>query len=122
MAVAILDFSDDARALRRKTHQTIAKITSDFEGLPYDPAGNQLTEKTFQGQDASNTLLSDVAYSYDESNRIFETNTSLFPINNPVVTPDGPLTASDGLVTARFVFDMNGRMDERVDDNQVSTT
>ena len=28
-----LDFSADARALRRKTHQTIAKITSDFEHL-----------------------------------------------------------------------------------------
>ena len=28
-----LEFSDGARALRRKTHQTIAKITSDFEGL-----------------------------------------------------------------------------------------
>lgn len=27
------EFSDGARALRRKTHQTIAKITSDFEGL-----------------------------------------------------------------------------------------
>src|SRR5690242_15332949 len=28
-----LDFSDSARALRRKTHQTIAKITNDFEHL-----------------------------------------------------------------------------------------
>src|SRR5690242_17312510 len=28
-----LDFSDSARALRRKTHQTIAKITSDFDQL-----------------------------------------------------------------------------------------
>ncbi|HEV8168441.1 MAG TPA: class I tRNA ligase family protein, partial [Pyrinomonadaceae bacterium] len=28
-----LDFSAEARALRRKTHQTIAKITSDFEQL-----------------------------------------------------------------------------------------
>ena len=27
------EFSDSARALRRKTHQTIAKITSDFAGL-----------------------------------------------------------------------------------------
>src|ERR1700754_1440844 len=27
------DFSPEARALRRKTHQTIAKITSDFEQL-----------------------------------------------------------------------------------------
>src|SRR5690242_14359167 len=28
-----LEFSDSARALRRKTHQTIAKITNDFEHL-----------------------------------------------------------------------------------------
>jgi len=28
-----LEFSPEARALRRKTHQTIAKITSDFDGL-----------------------------------------------------------------------------------------
>jgi leucyl-tRNA synthetase len=28
-----LEFSADARALRRKTHQTIAKITSDFDNL-----------------------------------------------------------------------------------------
>jgi len=27
------DFSSEARALRRKTHQTIAKITNDFDGL-----------------------------------------------------------------------------------------
>jgi leucyl-tRNA synthetase len=27
------EFSPEARALRRKTHQTIAKITSDFDGL-----------------------------------------------------------------------------------------
>jgi leucyl-tRNA synthetase len=31
--VSALEFSADARALRRKTHQTIAKITSDFEHL-----------------------------------------------------------------------------------------
>ena len=31
--VNALEFSADARALRRKTHQTIAKITSDFEHL-----------------------------------------------------------------------------------------
>jgi leucyl-tRNA synthetase len=29
----LFEFSPDARALRRKTHQTIAKITSDFEHL-----------------------------------------------------------------------------------------
>jgi leucyl-tRNA synthetase len=30
---AKLEFSDDARALRRKTHQTIARVTDDFEKL-----------------------------------------------------------------------------------------
>ena len=32
-AGAKLEFSDDARALRRKTHQTIARVTDDFEKL-----------------------------------------------------------------------------------------
>lgn len=46
-----VEFSDGARALRRKTHQTIAKITSDFENLHLNTSVaalmelfNQLTE------------------------------------------------------------------------------
>ncbi|HEY8410460.1 MAG TPA: class I tRNA ligase family protein, partial [Pyrinomonadaceae bacterium] len=46
-----LEFSESARALRRKTHQTIAKITSDFEQLHLNTSVaalmelfNQLTE------------------------------------------------------------------------------
>jgi leucyl-tRNA synthetase len=39
-----LDLSDDARALRRKTHQTIAKITSDFEGLHFNTSVAALME------------------------------------------------------------------------------
>ena len=33
IAASAMEFSPDARTLRRKTHQTIAKITSDFEKL-----------------------------------------------------------------------------------------
>jgi leucyl-tRNA synthetase len=39
-----LDFSDDARALRRKTHQTIAKITGDFDGLHFNTSVAALME------------------------------------------------------------------------------
>ena len=33
---AALDFSDAARALRRKTHQTIARVTADFEEMHFN--------------------------------------------------------------------------------------
>jgi leucyl-tRNA synthetase len=39
-----LEFSADARALRRKTHQTIAKITSDFEHLHFNTSIAALME------------------------------------------------------------------------------
>jgi leucyl-tRNA synthetase len=39
-----LEFSDGARALRRKTHQTIAKITSDFEDLHFNTSVAALME------------------------------------------------------------------------------
>ena len=39
-----LEFSDAARALRRKTHQTIAKITGDFEGLHFNTSVAALME------------------------------------------------------------------------------
>jgi len=39
-----LAFSDSARALRRKTHQTIAKITSDFEHLHFNTSVAALME------------------------------------------------------------------------------
>jgi leucyl-tRNA synthetase len=39
-----LEFSESARALRRKTHQTIAKITSDFEGLHFNTSVAALME------------------------------------------------------------------------------
>ena len=39
-----LGFSDGARALRRKTHQTIAKITSDFEQLHLNTSVSALME------------------------------------------------------------------------------
>ena len=39
-----LEFSDSARALRRKTHQTIAKITNDFEGLHFNTSVAALME------------------------------------------------------------------------------
>jgi leucyl-tRNA synthetase len=38
------EFSDGARALRRKTHQTIAKITSDFEHLHFNTSVAALME------------------------------------------------------------------------------
>jgi leucyl-tRNA synthetase len=40
----LLEFSDAARALRRKTHQTIAKITSDFEQLHFNTSVAALME------------------------------------------------------------------------------
>lgn len=39
-----LEFSESARALRRKTHQTIAKITSDFEHLHFNTSIAALME------------------------------------------------------------------------------
>jgi leucyl-tRNA synthetase len=39
-----MEFSDSARALRRKTHQTIAKITSDFEHLHFNTSIAALME------------------------------------------------------------------------------
>jgi leucyl-tRNA synthetase len=39
-----LEFSDSARALRRKTHQTIAKITNDFEHLHFNTSIAALME------------------------------------------------------------------------------
>ncbi|HEX5888128.1 MAG TPA: leucine--tRNA ligase [Pyrinomonadaceae bacterium] len=39
-----MEFSDSARALRRKTHQTIAKITSDFEHLHFNTSVAALME------------------------------------------------------------------------------
>jgi leucyl-tRNA synthetase len=54
------EFSDGARALRRKTHQTIAKITSDFEELHLNTSVaalmelfNQLTEFNADPETAS---------------------------------------------------------------------
>ena len=43
-ATASSDFSADARTLRRKTHQTIAKITSDFERLALNTSVAALME------------------------------------------------------------------------------
>jgi leucyl-tRNA synthetase len=39
-----LEFSNEARALRRKTHQTIAKITNDFEHLHFNTSVAALME------------------------------------------------------------------------------
>ena len=48
-----LEFSDGARALRRKTHQTIAKITSDFEQLHLNTSVAALMELFNQLSDFS---------------------------------------------------------------------
>jgi leucyl-tRNA synthetase len=39
-----LDFSDGARALRRKTHQTIARVTNDYEEMHYNTSIAALME------------------------------------------------------------------------------
>lgn len=59
-----LDFSPEARALRRKTHQTIAKITSDFEHLHLNTSVAALMELFNQlsdfNDDPANASESDV--------------------------------------------------------------
>jgi leucyl-tRNA synthetase len=41
---AAMDFSDAARALRRKTHQTIARVTNDYEEMHYNTSIAALME------------------------------------------------------------------------------
>ncbi|HEY0729817.1 MAG TPA: leucine--tRNA ligase, partial [Pyrinomonadaceae bacterium] len=59
-----LEFSDSARALRRKTHQTIAKITNDFEHLHFNTSVAALMELFNQlsdfNADPANASESDV--------------------------------------------------------------
>jgi len=59
-----VEFSPEARALRRKTHQTIAKITSDFEGLHLNTSVAALMELLNQlsefNADPASALVADV--------------------------------------------------------------
>lgn len=91
----------------------------------YDPASNMTRERSFglnggpspeSNTGAGNVLLKEVEYRYDELNRRFETNDTLFANTRPV-GPEGPLTPNNGRVTQRQEYDRNSRLSRTLDDN-----
>ena len=91
----------------------------------YDPASNQTREQHFgpnggpsptNTAGAGNVLLSEMTMKFDEHNREYEHNQTLFA-NTTTVGPEGPLTPADGLVTMRHEFDRNNRRTRVLDDN-----
>ncbi len=91
----------------------------------YDPESNLVLERHLglnggasqsDNSTASNVLLSQVEFAYDELNRSFQRDDLLFS-NVAVVGPEGPLSPGDGRVTTHTEYDRLSRMTRVLDDN-----
>ncbi|MCA8959261.1 MAG: RHS repeat protein [Planctomycetes bacterium] len=90
----------------------------NYGTVTYDPEDN-VTEIQFHGDDGhgGQGLLSLTRSSFDELGRKFQSDEAIFPIANALPTADGPLTPGDSLVTTRFVWDLNSRLSQIINDN-----
>ncbi|MEA5536936.1 RHS repeat-associated core domain-containing protein [Crocosphaera sp. XPORK-15E] len=98
----------------------------------YDPVSNVVRVRTFgtiggasptNNNGTNNVLLSETTYQYDELNRLFQQDYTLFVSDgvNTVRTPelsDGSLTPNDDKVTMRYEYDRKSRQTFMIQDDE----
>ncbi len=101
----------------------VVDALGNFAGNSFDVAGNVLQTQVF-GHPASDTdsktvLLQDVRYFYDELNRRYQTDESLFVADgfSPVRAPDLLDDNADGFVTNVYEYDALSRLTYTVEDD-----